>query len=116
MTYHRYEGRMNKDIEIKQLLGKRIKELRKQHHYTQEQFSEMVGIGERNLSKIECGNNFVTAETLSKILTALNVEPKELFDFFHNNDIEILKQELLEAINSDKIDVRLMYRFYQSIK
>ena len=107
---------MNKDIEIKQLLGRRIKELRKQHHYTQEQFSEKLGICERNLSKIECGNNFVMAETLSKIICALGIEAKELFDFNHNNDKEIIKQELLEAINSDKIDVRLMYRFYQSIK
>ncbi len=107
---------MNKDIEIKHLLGKRIKEIRKQRNYTQEQFAELIGICERNLSKIECGCNFVTAGTLSKIVSALGIEPKELFDFFHNNDIEILKQELLEAIKSDKIDVRLMYRFYQSIK
>ena len=55
-------------IDIKQLLGKQIKELRVQRGYTQEYLSEKIGIGQRNLSKVECGNNFITAETLSRLL------------------------------------------------
>ena len=76
----------------------------------------MIGVGERNLSKIECGNNFITAETLSKILKALNVEASELFDFSHNNDTSTLKRELLKAIENETIDINLLYRFYKSIK
>lgn len=52
----------------------------------------MIDVGERNLSKIECGNNFVTAETLSKIITALEVEPTELFNFKHLDEKEELKR------------------------
>lgn len=58
---------------MKELLGKRIKELRTQKQLTQEQLAEMVDMGERNLSKIECGINFVSADTLEKSVKALGV-------------------------------------------
>ena len=64
----------------------------------------MIDVGERNLSKIECGNNFVTAETLSKIITALEVEPTELFNFKHLDEKEELKKEGLttETVNASQ--------------
>ena len=103
-------------LDIKKLLGKRIKEIRTRQGLTQENLAEKIGVGQRNLSKIECGSNFVTSETLARILSALNVEAKELFDFNHNNNTDILKQELLEAITNETIDLNLMYRFYEAIK
>jgi transcriptional regulator with XRE-family HTH domain len=101
---------------MKELLGKRIKELRTQKRLTQEQLAEMVDMGERNLSKIECGVNFVSAETLEKITKALSVTAKDIFDFDHLKDKSILKTELLNAISQDEIDIDLLYRIYQSIK
>ena len=103
-------------LDIKKLLGRRIKELRINKGYTQEFLAEKIGIGQRNLSKIECGTNFVTSETLAKILMVLNIEAHELFNFSHNKDKEVLKQELLNAINTDRINIELMYKFYESIK
>ena len=102
--------------EMMKILGKRIKELRQRKGLTQEQLAEMIDVGERNLSKIECGNNFVTAETLSKIITALEVEPTELFNFKHLDEKEELKKELMEAIRTEKVDIKLMYQFYKSIR
>ncbi len=102
--------------EIKILLGKRIKELRKQKSLSQEQLAEKLEIGQRSLSKIECGNTFISAETMSKLLTALNIKPAELFNFEHNNEKEVLKEELKSAIDNETVDINLMYRFYQSIK
>ena len=64
---------MDNNTDIKKLLGRRIKELRTKKGLTQEKLAELVGVGERNLSKIECGNNFVTSETLTNILNALEV-------------------------------------------
>ncbi len=101
---------------IKKLLGKKIKELRIKRGFTQEQLSEKIGIGERNLSKIECGNNFVTAETLSRLLNALNVSAKDLFDFdYYKNETDI-KSEIINAIENDEVDVKTMYKFYVAIK
>lgn len=101
---------------MKELLGKRIKELRIKKRLTQEQLAEMVDMGERNLSKIECGINFISADTLEKISRALEVSPKDLFDFDHLKNIAVRKEELLNAINNDTIDIDLLYRIYQSIK
>ena len=72
---------MENNTDIKILLGKRIKELRTKRGLTQEKLSEIVGVGQRNLIKIECGKTFLTSDTLSKLLIALEVEAKELFDF-----------------------------------
>lgn len=107
---------MENNIDIKKLLGRRIKELRQRKNLTQEQLAEMIDVGERNLSKIECGNNFVTADTLSKIIIALEVEPTELFNFKHLDKKEDLKKELMEAIRTEQVDIKLMYQFYKSIK
>lgn len=107
---------MENNIDIKKLLGRRIKELRTRKGLTQEKLAEMIGVGERNLSKIECGNNFVTSETLSNILSALDVEPSELFNFKHLDEKEELKTELIEAIKNEQVDIKLMYRFYKSLK
>lgn len=107
---------MDNNIDIKKLLGRRIKELRTRKGLTQEKLAEMIGVGERNLSKIECGNNFVTSETLSNILSALDVEPSELFNFKHLDEKEELKTELIEAIKNEQVDIKLMYRFYKSLK
>ena len=55
---------MENNVDIKKLLRKRIKELRQRKGLTQEQLAEMIDVGERNLSKIECGNNFVISRIL----------------------------------------------------
>lgn len=106
---------MGHNRDIKKLLGRRIKEIRTRKGLTQEKLAELVGIGERNLSKIECGNNFITAETLSNILSALDVEPSELFNFQHLENTDELKEELINAIKNESVDVTLLYRFYRSI-
>ena len=106
---------METNRDIKKLLGRRIKEIRTRKGMTQEKLAELVGIGERNLSKIECGNNFITAETLSNILLALDVEPSELFNFQHLENTDELKEELINAIKNESVDVTLLYRFYRSI-
>jgi len=101
---------------MKKLLGKRIKELRLRKNYTQEQLAEILGIGERNLSKIECGVNFVSSETLEKLSDALGVSYKELFDFEHLKDEEMKKEELITALKNGEIDVSLLYRIYIALK
>ena len=64
--------------DIKKLLGLKIKELRLKKGMTQEELSEKIGMVERNLSKIECGKNFVTADTLTNLIDALEIKPKDL--------------------------------------
>ncbi len=100
---------------IKKLTGLRIKELRKTCGYTQEKLAELTEIGERNLSKIECGKNFISAETLIKLSIAFKVPPYEIFKFEHLQDEEFLRQELINKLYNKEIDVRLLYKLYQAL-
>ena len=68
-------------MNIKVLLGKRIKEIRLKNGYTQEKLAELAGIEIPSLSNIENGKNYPSHETLEKLSNALNVRPFELFLF-----------------------------------
>lgn len=57
--------------DIKKLLGKRIKELRKAQGISQQQLAELANIDQRNLSHIECGDTF-PSRVLLEISSALN--------------------------------------------
>lgn len=107
---------MENNLEIKKLLGQRIKELRTKKGYTQEQLTEKLNIGQRTLSKIERGNTFVSAETLAKLLIALDVSIDELFNFGYLQEKEVIKEELIDAIQNEKIDINTLYRIYKSLK
>ena len=65
---------------IKELLGRRIKELREKRGYTQQQLAEKIGIDQRNLSKIECGITF-PSKSLPELSRCLQISLPQLFDF-----------------------------------
>ena len=66
---------------LKQDLGQKIQQLRKERKITQERLAELVGIDPKNISRIENGNNYPTAENLTSIAEALRVNIYELFVF-----------------------------------
>lgn len=66
---------------IKEAFGSNLRKIRKSKKLTIENFSEILGITPRQLSKIESGETFFTAETLCKISVALDVNLQVLFDF-----------------------------------
>src|ERR1035437_9094937 len=67
----------------KELLGARIREIRKGYKYSQEHLAEKVDVDPRYISRIELGKCFPSLETLEVIAQALSVELRELFDFNH---------------------------------
>ena len=96
---------------LKQDLGQRIQKLRKDKKITQEQLAEMVGIDPKNISRIEKGNNYPTAENLTSIAKALNVDIYELF-VFNSIPLEQMKEEIINSLNSEKKILHL----YQCLK
>lgn len=95
---------------VKEELGKKIKRMRINRGLTQEQLSEAVDISQRTLSGIEIGENFVTAETLDKLIKALNTTTEELFATNHlknKDDIisEIITDLKIIADNPAKLDI-----------
>ena len=106
---------MNKE-NLKKLTGLRIKELRKARGWSQEKLAELMNIGERNLSKIECGLNFLSADALVSLCNAFNVQPQELLSFKHLDEKEKIKEELIEKIKSDNVDIKLLYKIYNVLQ
>ena len=66
---------------FKQGLGSNLKLIRKSRDITQEDLAGIVGIHSRQLSKIETGEHFPSCKTLEKLCIALDLLPKDLFDF-----------------------------------
>ncbi len=70
---------------LKENLGKKIKEYRQVQGISQEELAEKLDISQQTLSKIECGKNFLTSETLERISSVLGVNTYELFMFEEYN-------------------------------
>jgi len=62
------------------MLGPRIKLLRKNNGWPQEQLANMAGLKQVIVSRIERGNRKVTADELRKLAAALGVSVAELLD------------------------------------
>ena len=101
---------------LKSLLGKRIKEIRKKRGLTQEKLAECAGIETPSLSNIENGKNYPNHETLEKLSKALDVRPYELylFDYYKNQKDLII--EMCEAMQKNEKLTRKMYQFFECIK
>ena len=69
--------------EIKASLGKNIKKLRTQRHYSQEELAEKADISIIYLSSIERGKKFPKPAILGQIVEGLEVELYELFKADH---------------------------------
>jgi transcriptional regulator with XRE-family HTH domain len=102
-------------MELKKNLGKRIKEIRKKRGYSQEKLSELVDIEQHTLSYIETGNNFCSAETLERLIKALEVDPCEIFDFSHNKNDNKLLEEINEMLNKNPDKIKEVYRIIKAI-
>ncbi len=73
----------------RELLGARIKELRKRRGLTQEKLAEQVDLATNYISLIEVGRTSPSLETMENVARALGVELKGLFDFVHLEPEEV---------------------------
>ncbi len=80
-------------------LGQKIKQARKNKGLSQEKFAELVGIHEKQISKIETGKSFPTRKNLEKILNVLEVHNEFEFNLDEKTTIPE-KIQLLKIINS----------------
>lgn len=70
---------------IKKELGLRIKSYRKEHGYTQEVFSSMIKLENKNLSGIEKGKRLPQTSTLLSMIKNGGIEPNFLLDFLYKS-------------------------------
>ena len=99
---------------IKKELGLKIKRMRSKLGLTQEELAEKINVSQRTLSGIEIGENFLTAETLDKIIEALNTTPEELFRISHLKETDKLVDEItneIEILTKDKKKLENIYKY-----
>lgn len=107
--------RVNLSMNIKKLIGHRIKELRKSRHFSQEQLAEMLDISQNALSYIETGENFFSSDTLEKLINALEIEPQELMTFAHLQSSDKLLNEIVEMLNKNPEKIKDIYKITKAI-
>ncbi len=86
---------MTEKTQIDLLVGNNIKRERIRAGFTQEKFSEMIGIGTKSLSAIERGTVGVSLTTLLRICKTLSVSSNSLlFENSQKNDVQGLTERL----------------------
>ena len=103
-------------ISDKVLIGKKIRSLRKQSGFTQEQFSEKIGIEPAPLSNIENGKNYPNNDTLEKLSDALSLRPYELYMFDYYRSKDELINEMIQAMQTNEKLTQNMYKYFICIR
>lgn len=102
-------------MDIKVLVGQRIKKIRKSKKYTQEKLAELIGIEPQSLSYMETGKFSPSPDTLQKLGEILNVKP---YEFYYFEDIaeKEMKETVFNALENDQKFLKLVYNIYKSIQ
>lgn len=102
-------------MDKKKLLGKRIKELIKQKHISQEKLAELIGVEPTTLSNIVTGRNYPLISTLEKILAVLDADFSDVFYFEHHNNDEDLKFEIEQLLLNNPDRMKDFYKIARAL-
>ena len=83
-----------------QLVGRKIRELRKEHKLTQTELSARVGIQQSDLSRMEKGEYRVSLDTLFRILAEFKMSIGEFFEDINQETITPRDVRLIGDFNA----------------
>lgn len=83
-----------------QLVGRKIRELRKEHKLTQMELSARLGIQQSDLSRMEKGEYRVSLDTLFRILAEFKMSIGEFFDELAQESITPRDMRLVQQFNA----------------
>lgn len=86
-------------MDIKEMIGARIKEIRNRKGLTQEQLSENMNINPKYLSSIERGKENPTLNTFIKLAESLDVDIDEIFSSIQIEDPSKRKSLINSLLN-----------------
>lgn len=72
-------------MDIKELVGRRVKQLRTQLGVSQEELADLAGLDRTYITSVECGRRNISIVNIEKLATALNVSLAEFFTFQGEN-------------------------------
>jgi HTH-type transcriptional regulator / antitoxin HipB len=64
-----------------EILGEKIKQIRKEKHMTQEQLGKLIGVQKAQISKLEKGASSASISTINKVFKALKASIKLHIEF-----------------------------------
>jgi len=90
----------------KELLGKRLRDLRKRKGINQEKLAELINVDPTTISNIENGKNYPSMINLENLLAVLDISFLDAFDFEHKNTNADLLTQINQKLkdNPDKIE------------
>lgn len=89
-----------------QLVGRKIRELRKEHKLTQVELSARLGIQQSDLSRMEKGEYRVSLDTLFRILAEFKMSIGEFFEGVAKESITPRDMKIIQDINALPQDAR----------
>jgi transcriptional regulator with XRE-family HTH domain len=103
-------------MNIRQMLGIRIAELRNNKGLTQEQLAGKMEISSKYLSSIERGKENPTLNTLINLTESLGVNFEDLFRFIQVENLGKRKSMVTSLVNkADADQLKLAYKILSSI-
>jgi transcriptional regulator with XRE-family HTH domain len=83
-----------------QLVGRKIRQLRKEHKLTQVELSSRLGIQQSDLSRMEQGEYRVSLDTLFRILAEFQMSISEFFEGMAQESVTPRGVKLVQEFNS----------------
>ena len=68
-------------MDVKILVGKRVRELRNKLGISQEELADIAGLDRTYITSIECGKRNISIVNIERVAKALGVTLREFFDF-----------------------------------
>lgn len=94
----------------KELLGRRLREIRKRNGINQEKLAELISVEPATISNIENGKNYPSMNNLENIVKALNTSFLEIFDFEHKDTDENLLNRINEVLKNNPSKLEDFYK------
>lgn len=89
-----------------QLVGQKIRQLRKEHKLTQVELSQRLGIQQSDLSRMEQGEYRVSLDTLFRILAEFKMSMGEFFEDVTQESITPRDVQLVQQFNTLPLDAQ----------
>lgn len=70
-----------------EILGEKLKKIRKDQHLTQEQLGKIIGVQKAQISKLESGASSATISTITKVFKALKAKVKLQIEIEENSKL-----------------------------
>ncbi len=116
MLKHPHIKRGGNILKYRELLGSRIRQLRKKVGLSQEKFAELIGIDPNSVSRIECGKHYPSLDTIEKISLIFKVEMRDLFLFSNKETAEEMRAFLIQTASNVGVEkLREMVRAVKKI-